>query len=185
MKYVTIALLVSALLAPAQTPVPTPAPPAPFTLLDGTPVRLRLMQNLSSADAENGQSVAFEVLDEITVDNAIVIRKGATALGTITEAQAKRRMGRSGKLNMTIDYVRLADDQKAALRAVKGGAGGGHQGAMVGAMVGTAIVLWPAAPLFLLMHGKDMKIPKGTEITAFVNGDVKLNRAKFHTQEGS
>lgn len=29
------------------------------------------------------------------------------------------------------------------------------------------------------MHGKDISIPKGTEITAYVNGDFKLDIAKF------
>src|SRR6266436_10392085 len=51
--------------------------------------------------------------------------------------------------------------------------------AMVGAMVATSLVVWPAAPLFLLMHGKDITIPAGTEITAYVNGDMKLELAKF------
>jgi len=50
---------------------------------------------------------------------------------------------------------------------------------MTGAMVATAIEFWPAAPLFLLMHGKDITIPKGTEITAYVNGEVPPNPAKF------
>src|SRR2546426_2949652 len=29
------------------------------------------------------------------------------------------------------------------------------------------------------MHGKDIAIPKGTEITAYINGDVNLDPAKF------
>ena len=31
----------------------------------------------------------------------------------------------------------------------------------------------------LLVPGKDLTIPKGTEITAYVNGDMELVRAKF------
>jgi len=102
-------------------------------------------------------------------------------MATVTEAQAKRRMARGGKLDVNIDDVRLADGEKAPLRAVKEAKGGGHTGAMTGAMVGTAIVFFPAAPLFLFMHGKDITIPKGTEITAYVNGDIPLDRAKFQT----
>src|SRR5207249_1378553 len=83
----------------------------------------------------------------------------------VTEAQAKKRMARGGKLNVNIDAVRLADGEKAALRAIKEAKGGGHTGAMTGLMLGTAIVFFPAAPLFLFMHGKDIAIPKGTEIT--------------------
>jgi hypothetical protein len=29
------------------------------------------------------------------------------------------------------------------------------------------------------MHGKDIPFPKGTEFTAYVNGDTKLDIAKF------
>lgn len=103
-------------------------------------------------------------------------------MATITEAEHKRRMARGGKLNVNIDDVRLADGEKAPLRAVKETQGGGHTGAMTGAIIGTAIVFFPAAPLFLFMHGKDITIPKGTEITAYVNGDIPLDPRKFVTQ---
>jgi hypothetical protein len=88
-------------------------------------------------------------------------------------------MARGGKLDINIDYVRLVDEEKAALRAVKEVQGGGHTGAMTGAIVATSLVFFPAAPFFLFMHGKDITIPKGTELTAYVNGDMKLNIAKF------
>jgi len=125
----------------------------------------------------------FEVLDDITLNGTLVIAKGGLAFATITEAQAKRRMARGGKLDMNIDYVKLVSGEKAALRAVKDLKGGGHTGGMVGGMVATSIVFFPAAPLFLLMHGKDISIPKGTEITAYVNGDMKLDIAKFQPAE--
>jgi hypothetical protein len=84
-------------------------------------------------------------------------------------------MARGGKLDVNMDDVRLVDGEKAALRAVKEAKGGGHTGAMTGAMIGTAIVFFPAAPLFLFMHGNDITIPKGTEITAYINGDIRLD----------
>ncbi len=154
-------------------------PPAGFVLLDGVPVRLRLSRNLSSGTDRKGDTVDFEVLEDIMVDNVIVIQKGGTALGTITEAEPKRRMGRGGKLDVVIESVRLKDNEKVALRAVKENKGGGHVGAMTGAMVATSIVFFPAAPLFLFMKGKDINIPKGTEITAYVEGNATLDRGKF------
>src|SRR6202050_873421 len=150
-----------------------------FVLEDAVPVRLRFNRTVSSADAHTGDNVDFEVLDDISVNGTLVIPKGGLAFATVTEAQAKRRMARGGKLDMNIDYVKLVSGDKAALRAVKDVKGGGHTGAMVGGMVATAIVFFPAAPFFLFMHGKDISIPKGTEITAYVNGDVKLDIAKF------
>jgi hypothetical protein len=109
----------------------------------------------------------------------VVIPRGSTAWATITEAYPKRRMGRGGKLDVNIDSVRLKDGEKAALRAVREDKGGGHVGAMTGAMVATGIIFFPAAPLFLFMHGKDINIPKGTEITAYVAGNTPLNKTRF------
>ena len=168
---------------PAQKPETTTLKqPLAFGLEDGTPIKLRLTRNLSSADATTGDRVDFEVLEDVKVKDVIVVPRGGLALATITEAEHKRRMARGGKLNVNIDDVRLSDGEKAPLRAVKEAKGGGHTGAMTGAIVGTAIVFFPAAPLFLFMHGKDITIPKGTEITAYVNGDIPLDPKRFATQ---
>jgi hypothetical protein len=168
---------------PAQKPEAVPLKqPLAFGLEDGTPIKLRLTRNLSSADATTGDRVDFEVLEDIKVKDVIVVPRGGLALATITEAQHKRRMARGGKLNVNIDDVRLADGEKVPLRAVKETQGGGHTGAMTGAIIGTAIVFFPAAPLFLFMHGKDVTIPKGTEITAYVNGDIPLDPKRFAAQ---
>lgn len=149
------------------------------TLLDGTPLKLRLSQTVSSATAKTGDEVPFEVMDDVQVDGITVLKKGSSAIGTITEAEAKKSMGRGGKLNMTISYARLVDGEKVSLRAVSDNKGGGHTGAMTGAMVATSLIIWPAAPFFLFMKGKDITIPQGTEITAFIDGDTHLDMAKF------
>jgi hypothetical protein len=123
--------------------------------------------------------VDFEVLEDVKVGDINVIPKGSVAWGTVTDAQAKRRMARGGKLDINIDDVRLVDGEKAALRAVKEVKGGGHTGAMTAGIVATSLVILPAAPFFLFMHGKDITIPQGTEITAYINGDFNLDHAKF------
>jgi hypothetical protein len=147
--------------------------------LDGTPVKLRLSQTISSADTKVGQEIPFEVVEDIAVDQVVVLPKGATAIATVTEAEHKKSMGRAGKLNISISYARLKDNEKVQLRATQDNKGGGHVGAMTGAIVATSIVFFPAAPLFLFIHGKDISIPQGTEITAFVEGDMHLNMANF------
>jgi hypothetical protein len=162
--------------APAQTPS---APPPPNTLLDGTAIKLRLAETISSSSAKVGQQVPFEVTEDVVVQGVTVLPKGAQAIATVTDANPKKSMGRGGKLNVNVDSARLADGEKVQLRAVQDNKGGGHVGAMTGAMVATAIVFFPAAPLFLFIHGKDITIPKGTQVTAFVEGDMKLDMAKF------
>lgn len=171
-----------------QGPPPAPAttrPPLAFGLAEDTPVKIRLTRTMSSKDAKANEKVDFEVLEDVKVSDVIVIQHGAMAIGTVTEAQPKRRMGRAGKLNMNIDYVQLADGEKVPLRAVKGGSGGNHTGAMTGAIVASSILFFPAAPFFLFMHGKDITIPKGTEITAYVAADTPLESKNFNKQTGA
>jgi len=178
--------VIAAMVRKNTAPPPSAAAPAtsqePLVIQDATPVKLRLTRNVSSADAKVGEMVDFEVLEDLKVGDTLVIARGGTAIATVTQAQPKRRMARGGKLDVNIDYVRLVNGEKAALRAVRETKGGGHTGAMTGAIVATSIVFFPAAPFFLFMHGKDVTIPKGTEITAYTNGEVKLSREKFNAR---
>ena len=86
-------------------------------LEEGTQVRLKLMEPLTSATAKVGQVVSFEVLDEIRIGESLVIAEGAAAWGTVVEAEGKRYMGRAGKLALQIEYVKAVDGTKVPLRA--------------------------------------------------------------------
>jgi hypothetical protein len=168
---------------PASSPAPsqplTPKPLLEFGLTEDTPVKLKLTRTMSSKDAKVGEKVDFEVLEDIKVKDTVVIRQGALAIATVTKAQPKRSMGRSGKLDINIDYVQLVDGEKVPLRASKGGSGGSRTGVMTGAMVATGILFFPAAPLFLFLKGKNIEVPQGSEVTAYVAGDTPLDPARF------
>lgn len=194
----TLVLLASSSSAPVAIATPqkkkdqttqTAPPPAPessdvkpaleFGLSEDTPIRLRLGRTISSSTEKLNDKVDFDVLEAVKVGDVVVIPQGAKAIATVTEAKPKGRMGKAGKLNVNIDYVQDAIGEKIPLRSVQGGKGGSHTGAMTGAIVATSIVFFPAAPFFLFMHGKDITIPKGTEVTAYVAADTSLERAKF------
>jgi hypothetical protein len=149
------------------------------TLEDGTPVGLRISQTVSSADAHVNDRVEFEVIEEVRVADTLIIAKGGIAWGTVTEAQHKRRLGRGGKLEIVMNSVRLADGETAPLRATKEAQGGGHQGVMTAGIIATGLIFWPVAPAFLFIHGKDITIPKGTEVPTFIHGNFALDMAKF------
>jgi hypothetical protein len=153
------------------------------TLEDGTPVKLRISQTVSSADAHLNNRVEFEVLEDIKVADTLVVPKGGIAWGTVTEAQPKRWAGRGGKLEIVMDSVRLIDGEKASLRATKEVKGGGHKAAMTVGIVASGVLFFPVAPLFLFVHGKDISIPKGTEVPTFINGNFALDMAKFKPAE--
>ena len=165
-----------ALLVLALPPSSLPAQ-QPFVLTDGTPLRVRLNRSVSSADAKVGEPVDFDVVEDILVNGAVVIQRGSKVLATVTDAQPKGLMGKAGKLNVSLDHARSVLGEKIALRAVKENERGGDSGNI--ATVATSIV---TAPLLLFMKGKDVTIPKGTEVTAYVHGDIRLDEARIRAQ---
>ena len=125
-------LLAYAPLSHAQQPAPhqpaTSSASNQLVLAKGTPVKLRLKRDVSSANAKPGDNIEFEVVEEVKVGDLVVIPKGNTAAGTVTDVQAARRMGRRGKLDIELDSVTLADGEKATLWAVKERNGDGNDG---------------------------------------------------------
>ncbi len=146
-----------------------------LTLPDGTPVRLRLMQTVSSANTHEGETVDFEVTEPVVVRNLVVIPEGSVALGKVTKVEPRRRFGRSGALEISIDSVRLADGSRAPLRAEQekgaGPIGGGRLAATIA-----------VSPVLVWVKGKDVTFPKGTETTAYINGDAHLDEAQLRRQ---
>ena len=188
MRFISFALILcilatsAPLLSQTGPPLTVPAAvekPLTFGLPDGTPLKLRIGRNMSSADAKTGETIDFEVLEDVKIGDTMIIPRGSVALGTVTKGKPKGRMGRGGKLDINIDSVRTAVGEKIALRAVKETKGSNSTGAMTGAIVASSILFFPAAPFFLFMKGKDIKIPKGTEVTAYVNGNTELNAGLY------
>jgi len=149
----------TAVAASAQTTVP-----------DGTKLRVRLDQTISSATADEGQAVELSVTEAVKVGDAVVIAEGARVTGTITQAQEKRRMGRAGHLDFSIDRVRANDGEWIPLRyTINKKAGDSHAVRTGIVTAGVAAVFWPAAPVFLLMKGKDTTINKGVVFDVFTD----------------
>ena len=141
-------------------PAPKPKSAGGFTLPNGTPIRVKLNKTISSASAHVGDLLDLEVTEEIAIDGIPVIAKGAPAIGVVTDAEPKKRMGHGGKLGLSITSVRLNNNDKAPVRSFQEGTG--SSGA--------------ALPL---ASGKDVVFTQGREFIAYVDGDVRLNREAF------
>ncbi len=161
----TTALLLSAVCGFAQT----------VTIPSGTKVSCRLEQTISSATAEENQQVQLSVNEDVKVGGATVIPQGSTVLGTVVTAQEKRRMGRTGKLDFSIDKVRATDGEYIPLRYTMNKREGGSHAVSTGVMTaGAAVLFWPAAPFFLLRKGKDVNINRGIVLETFTDRDHVL-----------
>jgi len=171
-----IALINVTIAAPAQTatePAPLSFSASGLPLLgEGTAVKLRAVSPLSSSDARVGQSVEFEVAEEVRVGNIIVIPKSSAAFATVTAAQSKHSSAKAGKLEVSIDYVRLANGDKAPLRA--GGAAVVTNNVPATTEVPAKVVFSPISA-----SGKDVTIARGTEVSTCINSSVEIDPRKF------
>ena len=144
---------------------------------DGTRIPVRLMEQLSSATLKDQDPVNFAVLEDVVVDGEVVIRQGTPVRGVVVEAQAKRRMGRAGRMFYTVNETRTVDNTTIRLRAVQEKRGQSHVTATTVTTASVAVFVPVAAPFFLLRKGKDVVVPEGTRVDAFVDGDHAIAAA--------
>ena len=160
----TIAMLLTAGMAMTQVIIP-----------DGTRIRVRLEQNLSSESTEVGQVVDFAVTQEVRVGDGVVIASGAPAQGSIIQAEAKRRMGRGGKLAFTVERVQMVDGNWLNVRYTPQKAEGKGHVATTSVLTSViAVGFLPAAPLGLLVKGRDATIIKGRSYEVFADESTSV-----------
>ena len=152
--------------------------PVALALHDGTPIRLRLARDLTFTNIKPGELADFEILDDLRIDGLLVIAHGVRVTATITDAEPKTRMGRGGKMGVNLDGIPLLNGVKVAIRAAQQGQARGSTEATGGAAAAADMVK-PAAPALLFSYGKDEVFPSGTGISVYIDGDFKLDPARF------
>ena len=141
-----------------------------ITIPEGTKIRVRLEQDLSSATAQEGQSVKLSVMDVVRIRETEAILQGANVTGRVILAQEKRRMGRTGKLDFSIDGVMAVDKTNIPLRYTSNKKEGGSTTVSTGIITaGVAAIFFPVAPLVLLRKGKDATIPRGMTFEVYTD----------------
>ena len=143
-----------------------PEPLVKVRVKDGTEVSLRFAQTISSRRAAIGDAVNFTLDQDLKADDRVVARKGATALGTVTQVRKSGMMGRGGELNLRLEYLK-AGDTKIKLRGLQGRQGDNKEGAMIGLTLAFGMVGF-------FKHGKQAEIKEGTPLKAYVDQDTEL-----------
>jgi hypothetical protein len=167
-----------------------PETPSPPILPADTAVPLRLTANLYKNDAKPGFPVAFEVLQDITVDRRVVIPMGSIVQGTVQQVEP------SGKGPATV-LIALAPTQTvfgetvhlAAPKVTTDDPGLRRPGLRdVGTLAGTEAapalpVIVPVLAVMALFPGKKVLLHKDLQEVVRVAESVALDPAKFAQQE--
>jgi hypothetical protein len=157
--------------APAVQPAAAAAEPlAKLILKEGTDVKLKFAQDLSSKTAVDDDPVNLVLDEDLKVGDVTVCKAGAKAVGTVTHAKKAGMMGKGGELNLRLEYL-LVGDTRMRLRRTKGKEGEGK----VGAAVALTVLF---GPIGLIKHGKNVEVKQGTPLLAYVDQDFGTPPAK-------
>lgn len=100
MKHVLSLALVISLFALSLSPLSSSYAQAPkkrtVVLKEGTTLAFKAMDTVDSATAKRGQQVRFEVVRDVTVDDVVVIKAGAAAVGEVVHVASSKAIGRGG-----------------------------------------------------------------------------------------
>jgi hypothetical protein len=135
-------------------------------LKEGELVSLKFAADLNSKTAHEGDPVEFLLDDDLKVGDSILVPKGAHAVATVTDAKKAGMMGRPGELSVQMQYL-MSGSNHVRIRGTKGREGDSKTGATV------ALTLL-FGPIGLIKHGKNVDIPAGTALTAYVDQDIWL-----------
>jgi len=152
----------------SQQAEPAAASEANVILKEGTEVRLKLAQSLTSKTATVGEPVEFVVAEDLAVGESIVARKGTRALGTVAEGKKTEKQRREARqLSMRFDHMKVGN-ATVTLRGEQASAGKRNAGKMV-----AFTILFGVSGL-LMSSDKKFVLPEGTPVTAYVDQDVEL-----------
>jgi len=142
-----------------------------ITLHDGTPVHLYLMDDLTSKKSKDGDIVRFKVREDARVDDVVIIAAGSAVTGHVVAVRRRGFAGRSGKLDLAVDYALAVNGSKIPLRGNPALTGASNGEAAAAGAAAIVLIMPVATPAALLIRGSDADIHKGTMLNAYVNGD--------------
>jgi hypothetical protein len=173
-----LAAFMSALLT-ASFPSFSSAETAQPLLEEGTAIRLKLVEPVSSKTSSVGQKIQLSVAEDVTAKDGktVVIKEFAPATAFLTNVDEKDG-GKGGKLSVEVTTVKAVDGTKVTVRGIQTKSGQGGAG-VASYVVGGVLLGVVGLGLVALAggRGKNAQIPAGTIFTAYVNRDTTITIA--------
>lgn len=150
-----------------------------FFLPGGTPLKLRILSQVSSRDSKPGDRVYLEVAESISFRGQVVIPVGAPAFGEVSVMERNGHFGKKGKIG-----VRLIQVETPSGPVRLGGAAykEGHSG--TAASVATIVLVsWVG----FVIHGTSARVMPGTPVDAFLSEPLSFawNPSASHSRLGA
>ncbi len=138
-------------------------------LKGGTFIPVRLAQNINGNINSQGETIFFEVLENIKVNGLIVVDKGTFVKGKITNAESRKSLGKAGKLSLEARNLNAVDGSLIeVVREPMSSEGRKRTGATV-----AHVIMW--GPLGLFAKGRAARVMLDTEYDIEVRSDIEIN----------
>jgi hypothetical protein len=156
--------------------VPPPLVPSNLTLPAGSVIQIRTTDFLSSDKNQKGNTFIATLAQPIVIDGWVVMRRGQTITGQVTDAVRAGRVKGVSKLQLELNQLTLVDGQlvpvQTQLLNASAGTSNGRDAAAIGLTTGTGAAIGAAAA-----GGPGAAIGAGAGFVASVAG-VLLTRGK-------
>lgn len=139
---------------------------------------LQTTEKMVSGRVAEGSTVRYRVARDIVGPGGnILIAYGSFAQGRVTRSRPRGMFGKAGQLEFTVDTVGAVDGTAVPLRAQQEVAGKGNKNEVI---ISTLLL----SVLAVFVHGRDVEVRAGTEITAYVDHDTVIQHPQPAAESG-
>ena len=171
---------------PAAVPAASPAPVGmTVTIPGGTPLKVTLVDKISSSNANVGDTFAIHAAEDVVVDGWVVIPKGAVGQGEVLTVDRAGSHGHPGSIGIQMDWMFAADGEKLHLTSQRKTQEGESKAGVSSTMT---IVSWaflglPGLFAHNWVHGRDIEIDGTHPLDAFTADTVHVVATAKSTSE--
>lgn len=133
-----------------------------------TPVVIRNDENIDTKNIINGSKISFTIVNDVKDKNGNILIKSSTPVDANIFIQKRNYVGRSAEITISDFHTKAIDGSYVPLSS---SIAVNPDDKMVLSIVLSILV----CPLFLLMKGKDAKLPEGTVKTVYTSADVYVD----------
>lgn len=139
----------------------------------GTPVKVELVDQVSSAVQKPGDTFALRLAAPLVVDGRVVLRAGTPGVGRVIESAGPGIGGKAGKVVLAASYLKSSRTQ-VPLNGLQLASPGRDRSKISQGLGVAGLAVAPLAVVGIVLPGGDVAIPPGTTATAKVASAVTL-----------
>ena len=137
------------------------------TIKAGTIVPLQAVNQVKAADVTEGQTVDFQVVQDVNIDGVCAIPRGTLVKGKVAEARKSTVAGTKGRLIININSMNLPDGEPVFFSNTDVRVYGKNKTPLA---IVTACFVWPC----IFIPGTKAVMPAGYEVQATVAANTTV-----------